>query len=89
MKNIEDYWFACVTDERLEKESLADLLRVLEQHLPYLLDGIINSQDEHVRVTSKTDYNEKVGFFCQFSCSIIHRVNSKVINYFINLYVEM
>ena len=50
MKNIEDYWFICVTDERLEKESLADLIRVLEQHLPYLLDGIINSQDEHVRV---------------------------------------
>ncbi|CAB3987670.1 KN motif and ankyrin repeat domain-containing 1-like [Paramuricea clavata] len=47
MKNIEDYWFTCVTDERLEKESLADLIRVLEQHLPYLLDGIINSQDEH------------------------------------------
>ena len=50
MKNIEDYWFICVTDERLEKESLADLIRVLEQHLLYLLDGIINSQDEHVRV---------------------------------------
>jgi hypothetical protein len=66
MKNIEDYWFACVTDERLEKESLADLLRVLEQHLPYLLDGIINSQDEHVGVTSKSDYSEKVGFFANF-----------------------
>jgi hypothetical protein len=50
MKNIEDYWFSCVTDERLEKESLADLIRVLEQHLPYLLDGIINSQDEHVSI---------------------------------------
>ena len=49
MKNIEDYWFICVTDERLEKESLAELIRVFEQHLPYLLDGIINSQDEHVR----------------------------------------
>jgi hypothetical protein len=54
MKNIEDYWFTCVTDERLEKESLADLTRVLEQHLPYLLDGIINSQDEHVGVSNKT-----------------------------------
>ncbi|XP_028413415.1 uncharacterized protein LOC114536280 [Dendronephthya gigantea] len=47
IKNIEDYWFTCVTDERLDNESLTDLIRVFQQHLPYLLDGIINSQDEH------------------------------------------
>ena len=52
MKKIEGYWFTCVTDERFDKESLADLIHILEQHLPYLLDGIINSQDEHVCVSN-------------------------------------
>ncbi|XP_028413001.1 KN motif and ankyrin repeat domain-containing protein 1-like [Dendronephthya gigantea] len=76
IKNIEDYWFTCVTDERLDNESLTDLIRVFQQHLPYLLDGIINSQDEHTNQCNVIITN-KAGYSAVMLASLKEAVNSK------------
>ena len=48
MKSIEDYWFSCVTEKSIETEFMSELLELLNQNLPLLLDGVVNSQDENV-----------------------------------------